>query len=647
VRRGAVVALVVVVLWLGAAQRASAHAGFVASDPAVGARLDVAPTAVRISFSEKPEPGLAQIHVVDAGGSEHQTGAPLPPPDDPLTLAVPVQPLDIGVYTVAFRVVSSVDGHATDGSFVFGVGVSPTAAQLAAAQPESTRVSWVEVVARWVFLVAVVALLGATLSSAAGFAGTGAGRMASGAWAASIAGLVMLAEAQRRAAGTSFGDLAETAVGRALWWRAAALAAAGAILLATSRATGRARQTGWWLASGATAIAIVIHVGAGHAAGDESAFIEVAAQVAHFVAAAVWIGGLAALLLGTRGVSSREKSAAVRRFSAVAVVMLVIVTFTGVIRGVDEVSTWNELRSTGYGRAIVAKSLLLVAIAGFAAVNRWRNVRVVDKDLRPLRRAGRAEVLGGALALLAAAILGSLAPPAAGQRLARPGIDVSGADFATSIRVRLEATTAQPGPNRFRVHVADFDSGEPLTSAQITLEFTPLDDPGIAPTTLALDADPDGSFTGSGANLAFDGRWRVSVRIQHGAEGTVVPLDVLARSAPQFVSIQRVPGQPVIYAAQVSASRSIELWADPTRVGTSRLFATIRDAAFGDEIPVDQAVITIAHESGRAEQRVVERLGPGEFVAAVTLPRGKVTAAVIARSADGVRMRGEVVMDIP
>ncbi len=75
---------------------------------------------------------------------------------------------------------------------------------------------------------------------------------------------------------------------------------------------------------------IAIHVDAGHAAaGGWSAGLSVTTQVAHFAAAGIWFGGLAALLLRTRGAPSAEKAAAVRRFAFVAAAAVVVVFVTG------------------------------------------------------------------------------------------------------------------------------------------------------------------------------------------------------------------------------------------------------------------------------------------------------------------------------
>ena len=126
---------------LGFSAIASAHSGLRFSSPIDGATLGAAPSVVQLTFVEAPEPSLASIRVLDTSGAEYQTGRPWPVAGDPLSLTIAVRPLDRGVYTVHWRVVSAVDGHASAGGFVFGVQMAPTGPATIAAD---ASVSWLE-----------------------------------------------------------------------------------------------------------------------------------------------------------------------------------------------------------------------------------------------------------------------------------------------------------------------------------------------------------------------------------------------------------------------------------------------------------------------------------------------------------------------
>ena len=394
---------------------AAAHAGLLSAAPAVGATLGATPKAVLLSFSEQPEPALSEIRVLAPGGSPVRTPRAMPAAGDPLSLEVPLPTLPRGVYTVSWKIVSAVDAHATSGTYEFGVRQSPSGAAVEASTTPSS--SGLELVARLVFLLGIVALLGGAVAAVARFGGRDGSdlALACGGWLAALAGLALLAEAQRRTAGSSFGALFDTDVGAALIRRGVALAAAGLGLLLAWRAP-RLRRGALAATAVATLVAIVFHVAAGHAAaGSWAATVTVAAQAAHFAAAGIWFGGLAALLLGIRGAPSAQKAAAVRRFAVVALSALIVVFATGVLRAVDELASWGELLSSGYGRAILAKLVLIALIVALAWRNRSRGVPRAATDLTPLRRSSTAELTLAIAALAVAALLGTLAPPVSGQ----------------------------------------------------------------------------------------------------------------------------------------------------------------------------------------------------------------------------------------
>jgi copper transport protein len=464
-RRRVAVLLFLVGLLVGSGPKdVWAHSGVVLADPTPGAALPSGPREISLAFSERPEPSLSYIRVLDASGANFRAGSSVV---DGLTLRAPLKKLDRGTYTVGWHVVSAVDGHATSGSYRFGVGVKPagSAASTTTTIPSS---SLFEGVARFAFLVGLVALLGASIAGVAGFGGPGRSvfGLAAGGFGASIAGLGLLAEAQRRTASSSYATLFETSIGHALIWRAVALLTAGVALAAAWRAP-RLRRAALLAAALATLAVIAVHVHAGHAAaGPWSSVLTVSAQVAHFAAAGVWFGGLAALLLGIRGVPSAAKAAAVRRFAVVAAGALAVVVATGTLRAIDELSSVGQLFSSGYGRAVLAKIALVAIVAGIAARSR-RNVTAAAAELDPLRRSSKLELALAVAALAVAALLGTLAPPAPAEPTAAPSASspryfvsverVPGRPPKYTMQVgsigylRIEPDPERPGPSMVRV----------------------------------------------------------------------------------------------------------------------------------------------------------------------------------------------------
>jgi copper transport protein len=594
--------LIAVAAALIAPSSAAAHAALTGSDPAAGARLGATPTAVRVSFTERPDPSLSRVEVVDSAGQSRQRGRAVPAAGDPQTLVVPVERLPRGSYTVRYRVIAR-DGHPSEGTLTFGVGVAAGKAIAAAARP----VSPLEAVARTAFIVGLVLMLGAVAAALGGFGGPRDLRLAGGGWLLAAGALVLLTEVQRRAAHVGLGTLLDSSGGEGLLRRAVALVGAGTAL-EFARTPSR-RTVGLVLAGGFALAAIEAHAAAGHAGTSAG---RVVFQLAHFGAAGVWIGGLVALLLGTRS------RAAVKRFSGIAGAAFGVLVITGALRAIEELPSPAELFTSAYGRMILVKTALLVPIAVLA----WRNRRAVAEGrLGDLVRTARAEVGLAGGALLAAAVLGALAPPVITRAVAPRGLLATGSSGATAIR--LTALSAEPGPNRFSLHV----SGAAPSRAR--LRFTPIDDPGVRPTTLGLHRQDGTTFTGEGANIAFDGRWRIDAKLGR----KTIPLEVDAKGPDQFLSVLRPPGRPAQYTHFLPRLGYVRV--TPNRAG-GRVDVRLFDM-FASSPRVRTMVVT-AKQGGTTRTVPVTRVGPAHYVGHLSFA-ARDELAVTARLRTGKRMR--------
>ena len=160
--------------------------------------------------------------------------------------------------------------------------------------------------------------------------------------------------------------------------------------------------------------------------------LSVAADLLHVTAAAFWVGGLLQLALILR---SGQDPGAARRFSRLAVPAVVLIALTGLVRALVELTGVSQLWSTGYGRAILVKSALFVALIVLAWVSRsWlgsatRLLRSVSTELALLA------VVIGAVAVLTAL---------------RPGRDVS----AQPVPAAPAEVAAVPAPPRGSVTFA-------------------------------------------------------------------------------------------------------------------------------------------------------------------------------------------------
>ncbi len=614
-----------------AAPGAGAHALLQSSDPAAGTQVSAAPDDVVLTFTEDPEVSLSSVRVLDSAGTAFERGDPIRVSGRVRTLRVPVRELPNGVYTVAWRVLSRVDGHVTGGAFVFGVGVSPQGATPPPVPAATTPpISPAEIAGRWLLYLGLIGLIGGAWIGALAFAAPpqGTRRLMTASLAVSVAGLVLLGLAQRAAAGVSLGDLLGTPIGHALAWRVAGIVGAGLALLAVFRKKSIIRP-GLVLAGAAAAGALFAHVDAGHAAASEPVWRNVAFQFVHFLTAAIWIGGLAALLAGLRGTAGEEKARAVRRFSAAAGVALVVVAATGTLRAIDEVGNWSGLTSSTYGRLVIAKAALIVALAILGAVNRYRNVPRASSDLSGLRRVSRAELLLASLALGAAGGLASASPPANAPASSATPIDrivVVGSDFARSVRVRLEVSPGFAGQNSFVARIVDPATDEGIDAVRVALSFRFVD-PTVGSSELELVRTGNGVYRAEGPNLSLDGSWSVTVLVQQTTDSVEVELSLETRCRTQAVPVS---GGPTLYNVTLPTG-SAQMYVDPGTAGPNEVHVTFFTQA-GGELPVTTLPTMTGTRNGSITRLDVRRFSAGHFVADATLEPGRWKFAFVATS---------------
>src|SRR5207248_8933600 len=145
---------------------------------------------------------------------------------------------------------------------------------------------------------------------------------------------------------------------------------------------------------------------AGHALDRGRSPLEVVADVVHVAAASIWLGGLVALALALR--APGDRAATMRRFSNVAVASAAALAVTGVVRALSELAAVSQLWTTGYGRALLVKTGLLVLLVGIGWFNRYRLVpRAAAGELR---RTVAAELMLLAGLVVAVAFLTDLRP---------------------------------------------------------------------------------------------------------------------------------------------------------------------------------------------------------------------------------------------
>jgi copper transport protein len=588
-----------------------------------------APDTVTLTFTEEPEPALSTIQVVDAAGRTVSTGPAQAVAGNPVALRVPMHAAGDGVYTVSWRTVSRVDGHVTGGAFAFGVGVSPAAAagiaQAAAAGPPPSLGS---ILSRWLFYIGLAGLAGTAWVWTAAAPGAAAAAPMRYVWLSCLlaaAGVVWIGLAQAQAAGVGLGRLLATSLGFSLILRAVPVVLAAAALgMLTPRA--RTRLWGLMVAGALAALAMLAHVSAGHAGATLGPLrpFNVGVQWLHFLSIGAWLGGLAALLAVSGRIPADRAAAAARRFSTGAGIAIVFVAATGVLRAIDTVGAWDAVLVTDYGRLVLVKAGLLLAIAVLGAVNRYRVVPRMPATAGLLRRVAGGELALGAIVLLVAGWLTGVAPArqaAEALAAARPVV-VTGNDFATSVRLRLEIAPGYPGVNHFVVRAADYDTNRPITGAHVSLSFQSADRPDLGTSTLDLRAAGPGTYTGDGANLSLGGRWTVTALVQRATTAVDVTLAVAPKTRPETIRAISAPGQPTLYSIDLGGGVVLNSYLDPGRPGFNEVHATFIGAN-GQELPVPRPIVITAAAADRAARPLpVRRFGPGHFIGDAQLHPG-------------------------
>ncbi|HEY4028408.1 MAG TPA: copper resistance protein CopC [Candidatus Dormibacteraeota bacterium] len=642
---GGVVALAAVLLL---PLTADAHALVVRSDPAAGSSLTLVPKTLTIAFSEAPEANVSTIQVADSSG---KTVSPAPARlarNNPLAMTVPLAPLLNGVYTVRWKTVSRDDGHSSSGTFTFGVGPSAYAASAGPAPALATpptSASTPVVAGHWVFYVGLGLLAGGAWVSLFGLRGASRRLLLvtlSGAFAM-LAGLALYAVAQALADGTPLPELPSTSLGLGLVAQAVpGLAAAACVEVALFR-RGRSRTAALVAATAFAAATILVHVLTTHAASSRNALFEVSVQWAHLAAFAAWIGGLAALLIAVGSEPSPAKAAAVRRFSQVAAVSLVVIGLTGLLRAVDEVAAWDAVAGTLFGQLVLVKVALLVALAALGGWNRFRSVPAVERSLRGLRRVGRLEIGVAAVTLVASAILTSLIPPALQQRALRPPAPPRLVAQVTRAAVKgsLEISPGYPGQNRFTLRAYDRSTSRSV-AGDVTLRFEMPSRPDLEASTLTLTRGTDGSYSGLGSNLSLTGDWAVTALVQQGAGSVDVPFQVACDPSPEQLHSMTMGGMPMAYGLRVSNGWRLQAYLTPGHSGRNTLHLAYTDQRNGPVSVPETPTVTARH--GNATRTVpLLRLGFGtptenQFYGVSTLPAGRWDFLVTAAAPDGSRL---------
>ena len=566
VRRRGAVAVAVVALALLVPTAASAHAYLIKTVPAASVILSRSPSSVQLTYDEAVEPRFAIISVTDVSAHQETTGPVARSASDPDTLIVPIKHIGQGWYLVYWRAIS-VDGHPVQGAFTFAVGPNAgPAPQFRVPHIAGTATSTPLVIAKWLAFLTVMTAIGLFVLRIAiarpvvrRVAGTSL-RPLTIAFAV-VAGLGLVAIPAYLEEAVAIDSL------RSFWsvtavvplWRLTAFGRgyvdvevcfaffvlAAAVAIWTDRPGREGRSVAGLLAlSGAFAgaAAVLVLPGAvGHAGQTAPRGVALLLDWLHLVSGSLWIGGLIGLLVvwGTLPAARRVAGlvVCVPRFSNVAFVSVLVLLGTGVGASVLHLPVLDALWLTTYGKVILIKAGILLAAMLLASVNLLKNKpglsrpEVSEASARLLRTLVSGEAILVAGAILAAAVLSSVAPPPPafaeeGSAIARVGpgkvaSTVTRGGYKLQVLVDPNRAAA---PDSFGLRLTR--GGKPVSGADVTLTFAMLD-MQMPTQEYQLAQTAPGIYARKAPALVMVGHWGLSYTItpRHGLPFTVLVVD--------------------------------------------------------------------------------------------------------------------------
>jgi copper transport protein len=539
---------------------ALAHATLEGTSPPRGATVKQQPSAVVFRFSEPVEGNFGAVRVYDAAGQRVDEGDAFHPDGEGPKLGVHLKPdLPDGSYTATYRVVSA-DGHIVSSGYVFSVGKAgrapqETVAELVAGGSSGTATKIGMGIARGAQYAALAVALGALaflllvwwparrlvgetgerweradsaferrlraallLAAAAGALSAAAAIVFEAAQAAGVsAGSALDSTILREELGTRFGTV----------WGFTAVAW---FLLGLGVMPALRRASAWHTSPLFVPLAFIALEPAlsGHPSTQSPVALLFPANVLHVVAMAVWVGGLASLVLflpaATRELEAPDRSrliaATLARFSPVALACVAVILLTGLGQAYAYVRHLDNLLDTAYGRAVLIKFVLLVGLLiPLGAYNRYRSVprlervaaggRVPGRDGLHLRRALRGELALVVVVLGVTAALAGYAPATAAQ-----SGPFSGSASLGPAELEVTVDPARVGSNQVHLYLFDAKSGAQFSRIK-ELEVTATEpENSIGPLPLEPQRAGPGHYTVQGALLNGAGDWDLDVTMR-------------------------------------------------------------------------------------------------------------------------------------
>jgi copper transport protein len=498
-----VVTLVAALLLLaGFAGEASAHASLVFADPRDGTVLAQAPKTVQLRFNESVTAGA--VNLIDASGKQ-RTDVVVDAGDEAINVALPAD-LPKGTQIVSYRVISA-DGHPVAGSITFSIGEPTENKPPPEAGAGINGLIW-------------LTRIGLYLGLFAGIGGVffvnwiARERAASRVILASLIVGIVGALASLGLQGLDLLGLPLSCVLARGPWKIALGTSLGPSLLVAIVALVAGvvawRSSVTRVSRGLSALALagvgVSLAASGHAATAPPELLTRPVVFLHGTGVAFWLGALAPLVAVLR--RTEPALPVVNRFSRVAVPVVAVLALTGLVLAIIQLESFSALVTTRYGLILLTKLMLVAALLGLAALNRFRLTPALAKNETATSPLVRSIVLECAFA---AGILCVVA----GWRFTPPPRSLI-PDAPLAVHIHTDKAMFQVLVSPGRVGMDDFvlqlmnGDGTLLHAKEATLTLS-LPERGIEEIERQGTLEPDGFWHVGKVPLAIPGRWHMRI----------------------------------------------------------------------------------------------------------------------------------------
>ncbi|HKZ60795.1 MAG TPA: copper resistance protein CopC [Nitrososphaera sp.] len=622
------IAVVTVFTLVSGIQQSFAHPVYVDSTPGAFQSVTSAPGEVSVFFSEPIELAYSSIRVLGPDGSGADMKDPHNMQGDTASIGVTMQPgLPEGEYTVTTKVLSAVDGHVVEETFIFGVGTTGPIAR----DPDQQRdiLSPEESASRFPGMVGQVMVVGAAfatlwlwkplarvpwLSSAIGqtrisidrnmmrliIVGTGI-VLASGV-AMIVVQAISIEAGIPEAIATKFGNVWVTRMLQASILMGIAVGVHRKV--AKSNAS-PARAEMYAILILGLAVLVTSSLIA-HAAAT-SQILPIVLDFFHNAAASIWIGGLILLgfvaapkilAIGDERIRSSALAILIPRFSTVVVTLLGISVITGPVLLFALESDLSLTLVSVYGQILAIKLGLAGVMVAMGAYSQFvvqkRAVAVMTGgasmlagSLKHYGKTLKAEACVGIALLLMVSLMANGALPGGQfpvyERAQQDGqsafAEKPRTDFVRTLytgegKIQLAVSPFAVGQNNFRLSFFNQDGSNATGIESATIKLTQVER-GIGPIAIETTRQSDNAFSADAA-FSLPGMWHIEIEgVSTQGSNMLAALDASIRPLVSNLEFKidqyKTPDSSVPLYPIFDGERH-SIWVGDTRLASGRIW---------------------------------------------------------------------------